>query len=1018
VVPNLSGSTYVSRRRSCLRFSILGSVVIGLALLLLQQQAPSPAYWQQRVAYEIGARLDEPTGVLSGSQRIRYVNNSPDTLATFSLHLYLSAFRPGSRWADADSAEGRRRFNDLRDPDFAYNHVRNVRIMGTAVRPAYPFAPDSTIVRLSLPHPLAPGDSLVADMDWDARPSTTPRRQGRRGRRFDFAQWYPKVVVYDRYGWQERPLYPAGEFYGEFGSFTVDLDVASDQVVGATGVAVCGDPGWERVNQFPRQPVDYQRDFYRDRTPARDACEDAQPGRKKIRWYAEDVHHFAMSLNPDYRYEGGHYGDVAVHVLYQPGDGSTWGDGKAVDRTITALGWLDKLFGTFAWPQLTNVHRIEGGGTEFPMMVMNGSADQGLIVHEVGHNYTMGILANNEWREGWLDEGFTSFQTTWFWEAAGKEGGYQENESTILSLDLDDHSEPASLVSESYRDFVSYNISIYSRGELFFQQLQYLVGVETMHQILRTFYERWKLKHVDESAFRAVAEEVSKRDLSTLFGQGLHATELYDYSVGKVKVKRGRAGAQGRSSGGWTTRIEVIRRSEGRIPVEVAVVAEGDTGLVRTDGMAERAWVEVPTQTKPKKVVLDPRARTHDWNMLNNRKSLGWFNPKSLFPPPETDFYFHPYFSTRSRRDRLTVGLQPTAWYNDAGGVTLGIRSRDDYLGRFEQNQALVSASTGWGSDDDIKEIDFFLRAKNPVLLRAPNTSQTFDAFKMEGRYGLRATLEWTRREHLTFGPTWNRGVSLTWVGIDDTRYLDPGLYDNVGIAELQSFGGVTGTSGKWQLALKSTVGAGLVYNRNGLAASGRPELNPFYFRGWIEGTSRRPLGSSRSLAARLFVGYARGDNETAKQRQLYLQGSDPIQQLYNPFLRSRGSILAGEDFHYHSPGGAGIRGIDRRVSTGIVGAFNVELEQNLFSRSEGRLFNRVGIAAFADVAVIDRSAETTSGFLGDAGIGFRADHQIGDTKFTTRLDLPLFVTRSEVSVHPTDQDVDFRWVFSFEPAF
>ncbi len=74
--------------------------------------------------------------MLSGTERVRYVNRSPDTLFTFSLHLYLNAFRPGSRWADADSVEGRRRFNDLRDPDFAFNHVRQVRIMGEAVEAA------------------------------------------------------------------------------------------------------------------------------------------------------------------------------------------------------------------------------------------------------------------------------------------------------------------------------------------------------------------------------------------------------------------------------------------------------------------------------------------------------------------------------------------------------------------------------------------------------------------------------------------------------------------------------------------------------------------------------------------------------------------------------------------------------------------------------------------------------------------------------------------------------------------
>ena len=90
---------------------------------------------------------------------------------------------------------------------------------GGRSKPIYPFAPDSTIVRFILPLPLAPGDSMTVEMDWDARPSTVPRRQGRRGRAYDFAQWYPKVVVYDKYGWKEHPLYPGGEFYGEFADF-------------------------------------------------------------------------------------------------------------------------------------------------------------------------------------------------------------------------------------------------------------------------------------------------------------------------------------------------------------------------------------------------------------------------------------------------------------------------------------------------------------------------------------------------------------------------------------------------------------------------------------------------------------------------------------------------------------------------------------------------------------------------------------------------------------------------------
>jgi hypothetical protein len=858
---------------------------------------------------------------------------------------------------------------------------------------------------------------MTVAMAWDARPSTVPRRQGRQGRRFDFAQWYPKVVVYDRYGWEEHPLYPAGEFYGEFASFLVDLEVPEDQVVGATGVAVCGDPGWERANRNRSRPVDYQRTYYGATTPA-PRCEGAAPGRKRIRWYAEDVHHFALSLNPEYRYEGGRFEDVAVHVLYQPGDEATWGKGIAVERTRIALNWLDQMFGEFAWPQITNVHRIEGGGTEFPMMMMNGSADQGLIVHELGHNYTMGILANNEWREGWLDEGFTSFQTTWFWETQGRVGGYEGKEAGILELELDGYSEPPSLVAEAYRDFSSYNQAIYNRGELFFHQLRYIVGDATMHRILRTFYRRWKLKHVDEAAFRDVAEEVSQRNLSTLFGQWLHTTELYDYAVGKVKAER----AEG--AGGWVTRVEVVRKGEGRIPVEVAVIAERDTALERVEGIAEREWVKVETRSKPKLVLVDPSVRTHDWNMLNNRHRLGFSLSTVTAYPPGTEVYFHPYFGTRSRRDRMTVGIHPTVWYNDAGGVTLGIRARDDYLGRFEQGVALLSRSTGWGTDDGVEHLDFLLRARNPVFLRGPGGSQTLDLFRIEGRYGMTARMDWTRREHLTFGPTWSRGISLQWVAPDDFRYLDRGFYDDVGIVELQLGNGIRTQAGKWQIGLRSSLGGGLAYNRQGLAASGRPELDPFYFRGFIEGTARRKMGRSLGVGARVYLGAGTGSQDAAKQRQIYVQGSDPFEQLYNPFLRSRGALLVGDDFHYHSPGGAGVRGADARLSTAAIVALNLELERTVLARPMAKLFQRIALAAFTDLAHgIGGAAQPLTGdrlrFLADAGIGLRAEHRIGDTDFMTRLDVPLYLSRPELAQDrtPGDDELEFRWTFSFEPG-
>ncbi|HET7024733.1 MAG TPA: M1 family metallopeptidase, partial [Gemmatimonadales bacterium] len=929
-------------------------------VLALAAQAPDTATtlpWQQHVAYDITARLDEPRGVLGGTETVVYENHSPDTLTTISFHLYLNAFRPGSRWSDADSTEGRRRFNDLKDPDFGFNHVSGVTVDGQSVAPIYPFAPDSTIVRFVLPRPLPPGGHLTVAMQWDARPSTTPRRQGRQGRRFDFAEWYPRVVTYDRYGWEEHALYPAGEFYGEFGSFIVRLDVPQDQVVGSTGVPVCGDPGWDKANRGPT-PIEYQRDYYGNAAQFATACDGADPGRKRIVWYADKVHHFAMSLNPEYRYEGGHFGAVAIHVLYQPGDSTSWGGGVAVQRTATALAWLDQTFGKFGWPQITNVHRIEGGGTEFPMMIHNGSASQGLIVHELGHNYVMGLLANNEWKEGWLDEGFTSFQTSWFWETVSHADAYPGTERFILGLDLDGQSEPPDLPGEDYRDFTSYNLAIYVRGELFFHQLRYIVGDSTMRAILHAFYARYQYHHVDEDAFKRVAEEVSHRDLNAFFAQWLHTTELYDYALGRVRHQR-------LPDGSWRTRAEVVRKAPGMIPVEVAFIAGKDTTVVRTDGFATSAWVEAVTSAKPE-VVVDPRERTHDWNLLNNTAR------------PRTDRYLDTYFSEQSPRDALGLGIAPVAWFNDAGGLTVGARTRENYLGRYELNLGMLSYSTGAGHDaatGPVRRLDFAFRWKNPVGLRAPGSSQTFDLLSAEGRDAASVNFEHTRQDHLSYGPVIVDGLSFRWLHARDLRFLDPSRWELGGTFEAGLSHQVSDVSTNgWRTMLGVNAVAGAGYTRPGATTTaGTPYDWAAYGRVSVTGTATRRMGAL-ALSLRGFVGATIARDSMPREALFFVGGAGPAAELWNPFLRSRGALLVRPDVYYQQPGDGNVRGLSRAIAANHLATFGVELARTVASRPKRHLFNSISVAAFGDAGVADGDLAAGSGaeFKGvaEAGVG------------------------------------------------
>jgi hypothetical protein len=584
------------------------------AALLQAQVSPAPPYWQQQVEYTIEASLDEEAEVLRGVGRLTYHNRSPDTLDVIYLHLHLNAFRPNSRWAEVERRT-EYDFQQLQDPDYAFERLGVVRTGGTTLSVTYPGEPDSVVARVSLPDPLEPGASLQLDFDWEARPSTLCRRQCRDGRSYDFAQWYPRVAPYDAYGWQAHTLLPQGEFYGEFGTYDVTLDLASDQVVGATGVPISGDPGWAPRTGSPRSEPLFNRDWYEaPASPDLGSFTAAPaPGRKRVRFRAEGVHHFAWSTSPEYRYEGGAHGDIGIHVLYRPGD-EDWADGAAVQSTIRALTFLEDVFGPYPWPQLTNVHRLEGGGTEFPMIIMDGSASQGLILHESAHQYAHGILANNEWREGWLDEGMASFLTSWFAERSGqpREQVWYPLVERLGILEAQMSPLPIDTLAEAFPNFQSYGLKTYTKPSVVLYMLRELLGEDVFVRGLRSYYAKKALQHVTQSDFRAAMEYASGTDLEWFFDQWINTSATLDYSITSVATEQIRDGS-------WRTIVTVAREGEAWMPLTV----QADETVEATRDRGRVIEVLLLTADRPTRVELDPGRTLLDTDRNNNVWTAG-----------------------------------------------------------------------------------------------------------------------------------------------------------------------------------------------------------------------------------------------------------------------------------------------------------------------------------------------------------------------------------------------------------
>ena len=92
------------------------------------------------------------------------------------------------------------------------------------------------IIKLMLPQLLAPKQSIVISTPFNVQLPYLFSRGGYINQFYAITQWYPKAAVYDKDGWHQMPYLDQGEFYNDFGNYTVSITLPENYKVGATGV--------------------------------------------------------------------------------------------------------------------------------------------------------------------------------------------------------------------------------------------------------------------------------------------------------------------------------------------------------------------------------------------------------------------------------------------------------------------------------------------------------------------------------------------------------------------------------------------------------------------------------------------------------------------------------------------------------------------------------------------------------------------------------------------------------------
>ena len=490
-------------------------------------------YWQQHVDYTMAVDMNVDNFQYTGTQTLVYTNNSPDELKRVYFHLYFNAFQPGSEMdirlqsiADPDdrmtTPDKKSRIASLTDSEIGYLHATSLTQDGSKVT----FSEEGTVLVVDLAKPIAAGAKSTFNMEFKGQVPLQIRRSGRNseeGVALSMSQWYPKLAEYDFEGWHADP-YIAREFQGVWGDFDVKLTIDKEYTVGGTG--------------YLQNPNEIGHGYETPGTKIK-----KQKG-KTLTWHfkAPMVHDFMWAADPEYIHDIQQVPDGPVlHFLYKndPEILENWKNLQP--KTIEAMQFFSKNIGEYPYDQYSVIQGGDGGMEYAMSTLITGKRKFGSLVgvmaHEMAHSWFQHILATNEAKHEWMDEGFTSFISKLCMSEImdyEKENPFEGTYKGYRNLALSGKEQPQGTYADRYALNFAYGISAYSKGSIFLSQLGYVIGQDKLMETIRQYYDEFKFKHPVPNDIKRVAEKVSGFELDWYLTDWTQTTNTIDYGIKEV----------------------------------------------------------------------------------------------------------------------------------------------------------------------------------------------------------------------------------------------------------------------------------------------------------------------------------------------------------------------------------------------------------------------------------------------------------------------------------------------------
>ncbi|MBK7232131.1 MAG: M1 family metallopeptidase [Saprospiraceae bacterium] len=633
------------------------------------------AYFQQALDYRIQVSLDDQLHLLNGQITIRYTNNSPDVLDKIGMHLWPNAYSAkNTAFAKQKLLHRATKFEEAKPEQMGGISALNFTVDQQSAKLEF-VKNNPDMAWLILPQALKPGQSIEIKTPFKVKIPNSFSRLGQANQTYQITQWYPKPAVYDHKGWHLMPYLDQGEFYSEFGNFSVEINLPSEYVVGATGVL---------------QNLEEKSFLMKRAADTKSALEKATPitfvdqnntQRKTISYTAEQVHDFAWFADKNFyvqldtlQFSNGRI----IECWSYFNNPEIWRNSASFVKR--AVKFYSDYVGEYPYPQASAVESAlsAGAGMEYPMITVIGqagseSALDEVITHEVGHNWFYGILASNERDHPFMDESINTYYearymdlyypvqmkfsglpfSRWLGNIDIEQFGY-----LVLSRKyLDQHPDQA---SENFMG-INYGLDVYSRAPKLIAQAEKYLGTAEFDKIMQAYYQKWKFKHPYTEDLYAMFKEMSPKNLDWLFEKLIKKDDKIDYGFLGIQKKKGIVNLNIKNHTGVNSPLYLSGIKDGVIMM--------DTML---DGFEGKKKISLKDESYDL-YRIDGREETYELFRHNNSiRTKGMFKrlePLSLKLVAPFD-----------NPDKIEIGLTPVLGYNLYDGLMAGVYITQPWL--------------------------------------------------------------------------------------------------------------------------------------------------------------------------------------------------------------------------------------------------------------------------------------------------------------------------------------------------